>query len=1114
MGIVKLLLAALICCGPITAWADSEVNVEKAGTLSSLLPSSDSKLKVTGVINGSDVKYLRQLVTEGGVTSLDLSDVRIVSGGTAYYESFKTEDDVIGQSMFKDCTKLRTVVLPTTVNAILANAFSGSGLRSVDIPNSVARLGGDAFAYCNSLATVVIGSRVSKLDQGVFYSSPITNAYVKPLVPPVTPAYLFSSNPIIRVYTSVVSDYRKSGWKDYGTITSGLEKKYPMEEDSVTMVNDLRETFFEDAACTTLKAEYQAMSDDDLTAAMKEAGMPDFMAQIAVKLKNEVWNDYEKDFRIHSYNAYSDANYWNNQMKSTGGSFMGNPTGIYSANYDPLYVFVDEDVADDATLYIAGCAGNDLITNAKQGAKLTKGLNIIDTQKDALYYIIYTADTQSKTKTLDQWPDVKIHIEGGVVNGYYDVARHSDKDYKAILNAATHERFTVKGGKSLFHFKTSTYKTVWPSTIDRSICWFDSLTVWQKELMGFCVSVASGQRAQAPFCLTGGEAIFPIYYNNPNFAVQGEAADAGYANSTSYRTSYNSVDCIRNSFDVSRYEMDDWCAGHECGHNNQGAINLEGGTEVSNNLFSNVVRYLDGLVTSVGSPLSTVMEEYAYRTPFFVRGVDSQLRMYYQLYLYYHQAQKNTSFYPNLFTELRKDPLTVWGNSNNSSLKFVRKVCEVAQEDLTDFFTAYGFFEPMSNVPIEDYGAHTMTVRQSDINKTLEEIAKYPKKNREILFVEDRAQYVLTTDFLTTAGKKRRDSEKVGQCGELGQFTDFLNGITEPSEYTYLQADSIYAMSGTGGVGFLMLDKDDKLVYASNALNFFIPSCVSNDFTIYSLDTNGDMHEVSKAGEGAEVVWLNKVGQLSDSLSENAIKATIGGIINGTDFKYMRKLISGNNLKSIDLTDATVKSGGVAYYETYKCVANAMSSHVFHGLKKLISIRLPQKLTKIEDNAFSSTGLKEIEIPNTVLSVGGDAFAYCDDLSRVIVGEKVRTMGQGVFYSSKVKDAYVKPMTPPTISSYLFSSNPVIRVHAQALDDYKASPWAEFGTIVGDLVDELPGDVNGDGSTDLTDAIMIVYYTLGQEQEGFDETTADANGDGIVDLTDAIIVVYKSLGVE
>lgn len=58
------------------------------------------------------------------------------------------------------------------------------------------------------------------------------------------------------------------------------------------------------------------------------------------------------------------------------------------------------------------------------------------------------------------------------------------------------------------------------------------------------------------------------------------------------------------------------------------------------------------------------------------------------------------------------------------------------------------------------------------------------------------------------------------------------------------------------------------------------------------------------------------------------------------------------------------------------------------------------------------------------------------------------------------------------------------------------------------------GDVNGDATIDLTDAIMIVYYSLGQKQAGFNEVLADVNNDGNIDLTDAITVVYKSLGAQ
>ena len=1072
---LRLTLLTMLFLSRTGLLAVTEIHVETAGTLPSLLTTTDKELKVTGSINGTDINYIRQLVTAGTVTSLDWSGVRIVSGGEAYLDSYKTANDAIGEKMFYDCSALKQMVLPQTVTVIQANAFARTGLTQIDIPNTVTRLDGDAFAYCGSLETVVMGKKVNQLGQGIFYSSAVKTAYIKPVTPPGTPAYLFSSSPRIYVYTEALADYKESGWSSYGTLAGGLENYYPQEADPNTIAKTLCGNFFEDAACTRLKAEYQAMSDEELTAVLAEAGMPELMTETALKVKNQAWEAYEQDFRIHDYKPYSDAAYWNNKMMSTGGSYMGNPTGIYAASDgDVIYVFVDADVPDDATLYISGCVENQLITSAKSGTKLTKGLNVIDGTKDALYYIVYVADTKSMTKTISEWPDMKIHIEGGKVNGYYDVSRHSDADYKAILKAAKLGRFTVRGGHSLFHLKTTSYRSVFPGSIDKSIAWFDSVAVWEKELMGMCESVASGRKAGYPWYLTGGDAIYPIYYNNPNFAIEGEESNAGYANSTAYRTSYNGLACIRNCLDATNPDMDDWCAGHECGHNNQRAISLEGCTEVSNNVFSNLVRYLDGLNTSGGSSLSTVMSEFARHEPYYYRPVDSRLRMYWDLYLYYHLGQKNTSFYPELFKALRADPLTLYNSSNNNNggLKFVRKVCEVAQEDLTDFFTVWGFFEPIRKTTIEDYGSHPIAVTNAGIRATQNNISKYPVKNREIIFVEDRADYVLSTGFLQAAGKKRNGSDLVGQCGELGQFWDYWPGAGKPSEYVYYQADSLYAMEGDGGLGILMLDADGGFRFGSNAKNFCVPTSIGRDFSFYSLDADGSLHEITKAGNGAERVELTRAGQLQKSLTEHAIKATIIGRINGTDIKYLRKLITEKNLQAIDLSQAQIVSGGTAYYQSYTTSVGTMGDCAFQGFKKLVGMTLPRSITKIGSNAFSNSGLRLIEIPDRVTSVGGDAFAYCSMLTTVVIGTNVKTMSQGVFYSSAVKDAYVRALTPPSVSNYLFSSNPTIHVYASALEAYKASRWAEFGIIVGDMDDleelvdgleDIPGlDVSGD----------------------------------------------------
>ena len=1048
--IIKTLgiLFAFAICGVSSLWAETIVSVPQPGILSSQLTTMDKNVKINGAINGSDIKYLRQQINNGLITSLNLSDASIVSGGDAYYEEFTTSDNVVGECMFNQCEKLEYISLPNSITYISSKAFSKSGLKKIEIPDKVSTLGFDAFAYCNALDTVVLGRKTNKLEQGVFFGSSVKVVDVRSSFIPTITYYLFSSNPTICVYSDMKDDFADSDWNEFGTIVGNLEELYPQDMTSSILKTSL-DKYFVDKACTELKSEYASMHVDGLMHEMTNDSLPDAVVNMILKIRNDSWAAHEKEFRISEYKAYSDANYWNGAMMATGGSYMGNPTGIYASDDSPLYVFVDQDIPSDATLYFAGCVNNDLIGNAKTGHKLTKGLNIIDGQKDALYYIVYTADTRSKTKKLSEWPDIKIHVEGGVVNGYYDVARHNDNDYVELLNNATHDLFTVKGGEALFNFKTSTYKSVWPTSIKRSICWFDSLTVWEKELMGFCESVASGKRACAPYRLTGGESIFPIYYNNPNFAIEGKESDSGYANSTTYRTSYNSVECIRNSF-VVQAGQDDWCAGHECGHNNQSAINLESCTEVSNNLFSNVICYLGGATTTKGHPLATTMNYYAHRVPFFSRDVTSKMRMYYQLYLYYHQAEKNTAFYPTLFQELRKDPLELWKNTDNSSLKFVRKVCEVAQEDLTDFFTAWGFFEPCT-LTIDDYGTYDLTVTQEDIDKTLAEIAKYPKKNKEILFIEDRVEEIPATDFLVTVDGKRSGLEQIGQCGDLGQFTDFISASAEPSEYAYLQVDTLYAMNGKGGVGFLVQDKDGKILYAANTLSFCIPSCVGKEFAIYSVDADGTLHEVSRQEGGLEIVHLTEPGKLSDSLSTLAVKAVITGPLNGTDIQYLRKLINEEKLQSIDISGATIVGGGDAYYEDYTTASDEIGRNSFYYCAKLGSVVLPQSVNTIGRQAFSRSGLQDVEIPEGVTSIGFDAFAYCSQLSKVIIGPDVEKIQQGAFYESAVKDVYVKPTTPPVIASYLFSSKPIIHVYASALADYEASGWAEFGTLVGDL---------------------------------------------------------------
>ena len=58
----------------------------------------------------------------------------------------------------------------------------------------------------------------------------------------------------------------------------------------------------------------------------------------------------------------------------------------------------------------------------------------------------------------------------------------------------------------------------------------------------------------------------------------------------------------------------------------------------------------------------------------------------------------------------------------------------------------------------------------------------------------------------------------------------------------------------------------------------------------------------------------------------------------------------------------------------------------------------------------------------------------------------------------------------------------------------------------------LKGDVDGDGTVDLADAVVIINYCVGKTVNKFVEKAADADGDGVIDLADAVRIINYCVG--
>lgn len=204
-----------------------------------------------------------------------------------------------------------------------------------------------------------------------------------------------------------------------------------------------------------------------------------------------------------------------------------------------------------------------------------------------------------------------------------------------------------------------------------------------------------------------------------------------------------------------------------------------------------------------------------------------------------------------------------------------------------------------------------------------------------------------------------------------------------------------------------------------------------------------------------------------------------------------------SGLTSITIPNSVTRIGGGAFYAcsslTSVTIPNSVTTigaHAFYKCNALTSVNLPNSLMSISNGVFEHCGkLVSVTIPNSVTSIGDYAFYDCWGLTSITLGNSVTSIGAYAFLScTGLKDIYCLTKDIPWSGNNVFYkvdlTNATLHVPAQSLSLYQTSdPWSQFGKIVPLTENEMTGIELPYPDGSLWNSQYIIYDIKGHRLE-------------------------------
>jgi len=355
----------------------------------------------------------------------------------------------------------------------------------------------------------------------------------------------------------------------------------------------------------------------------------------------------------------------------------------------------------------------------KQEIELKEGVNIIDSTWSTNAYISYFEDDA------DEAPPIRVHFPTGRVNGYFDLAKHTNADWDRLLDEAVSPIMDARGTHIQVAYPVEMFQLHTRGRGEELLRNYDTILTHHYTVCGL-VKYDKVPRNRI---------LARVNYNYYMFRDRDGVA---------YLGTPRVMGMVADPDSVVRGDPC-WGFSHEAGHVLQirPQITWGGMTEVSVNIFSlyttgklgNPCRLArQGNYASARSRIIEADPKISYlQTP----DVFDRLVPFWQLHLYFTE-NGFPDFYPDVMEEMRRRPDAGRGpDSILNHFQFIEICCDVTQTDLTDFFDKWGFFH-VGEIEVSDYGRHRFNITEEQVDEVKARIAAkgYAKPAIDITTVE------------------------------------------------------------------------------------------------------------------------------------------------------------------------------------------------------------------------------------------------------------------------------------------------------------------------------------------------------------------------------------------